>query len=412
MRSKAAAALCAGIATLAVAGAGAVSDPAAAADAGVRVRAIASPAGPKSGQVSLVTAPDGRVFLSWVEPAGDAGHDLRYAILAESGWTAPATVARGAGWFVNWADFPALAILPDGSMAAHWLERSGPDTYAYDVRITRSFDGGATWSAPFTPHRDSTQTEHGFVSMFPAAGGALGAIWLDGREMTPGDDGHGHGAMTLRYGAFGKEGPPVEEAVLDAMVCECCQTSAAVAADGPVVVYRDRSDGEVRDISIVRRTAGGWSAPTTVASDGWKIEGCPVNGPAIDARDTLVVVAWFTAARDTPRVKLAFSTDGGASFGAPVVIDDGAPSGRVDVALAGDGTAMVTWLERVGGAGEVRARRVSPTDGVGPAMTIAPSGTARSSGFPRMTISGNELVVAWIGSGSEPGVRTAAVTLR
>jgi hypothetical protein len=37
-----------------------------------------------------------------------------------------------------------MVALPDGSLAAHWLVKSGSGTYAYDVNISRSFDGGKT----------------------------------------------------------------------------------------------------------------------------------------------------------------------------------------------------------------------------------------------------------------------------
>lgn len=386
-----------------------------------QVTAIPSPADSGSSLPFVAAAPDGRTFLSWVERAGEKGHALKFSVLDGDEWSAPRTIAEGSGWFVNWADFPSIAVLPGGAIAAHWLERSGPDTYAYDVRISRSFDGGATWTPPLTPHRDSTQTEHGFVSLFPPPGagapGAFGAAWLDGREMAGGageghgggghDAGHGGeaGAMTLRYASFDSAGGVADEALLDERVCECCQTSAAVAAGGPVVVYRDRLEGEIRDIGIVRWVDGAWTKPARLSRDGWKIDGCPVNGPAIDARGADVAVAWFTAANDSPRVRLAFSRDGGGSFSEPVVVDDGLPSGRTDVAVLPDGGAIVSWLERVGGAGEVRVRRIAPDGTRSPSVAVAPSGTARSSGFPRMAFSGGRIVIAWTGD----GVRTATL---
>jgi len=318
----------------------------------------------------------------------------------------PRTIATGEDWFVNWADFPSLAIFPDSSMAAHWLARSGPESYAYDVRISRSYDGGTTWTLPLTPHRDSTQTEHGFVSLFPAPDGNPGAVWLDGREMTGGEGKHGGGNMTLRYVSLPRDGDPSGGVVLDEKVCECCQTSAAVTSEGPIVVYRDRLEGEVRDISIVRWSDDRWSSPQTVSRDGWTINGCPVNGPAIDASGSRVAVSWFTAAGDTPRVKIAFSRDAGATFDGPIVVDDGSPSGRVDIVLLDDGSAMVSWLERVAGGGELRARQVWMDGRLAPSMTIAPSGTARSSGFPRMVRSGEKIVFAWTGDGVRTAVRS------
>ena len=83
-----------------------------------------------------------------------------------------------------------------------------------------------------------------------------------------------------------------------------------------------------------RFTTTGWSGPSIVHADGWRIEGCPVNGPSVAARGAVAVVAWYTAAREEARVWLARSEDGGVTFGDPVRIDEGHPLGRVDVALA------------------------------------------------------------------------------
>jgi hypothetical protein len=71
-----------------------------------------------------------------------------------------------------------------------------------------------------------------------------------------------------------------------------------------------------------------------------------------------------------------------------------------------DGSALVSWLERVGeGAAEVRARRVWPDRRSTPAATIAPSSDARASGFPRMALAGDgSLVIAWTDAG-EAGTR-------
>lgn len=378
-----------------------------------QVRELPSPAGPGSGQPNLAVSPDGRIYLSWIERLGEGRFSLRFAMKEGEGWTAPRVIAEGANWFVNWADFPSMVALPDGSLAAHWLVKSAPGTFDYDVYIARSFDGGRTWGKPFVPHRDGVRAEHGFVSLFAAQDGALAAVWLDGREMKPAAadaHGHGHGNMTLRYVKIKRDGTLTDEAILDARVCECCQTSAAMTADGPVVVYRDRSDQqkEVRDISLVRLKAGKWSAPRPVFEDGWQLDGCPVNGPAVAAQGRRVAVAWFTAANGASRVKLAFSSDAGENFEAPVVVDDGNPAGRVDVLMLTDGSAMVCWLEKLPGGGEIRMRRIRPNGKSDPAIAISASGTARSNGFPQMARFGSTLVFAWTGA----RVLTAAMAVR
>jgi hypothetical protein len=367
------------------------------------VEALPVPAGPGSGEPHLALAPDGAVVMSWLEPEGD-GHQLRHAVLRGAAWSAPRTVARGEDWFVNWADFPSVVPIAGGLWAAHWLQRRPEGGYAYDVALALSRDAGATWAPALNPHTDGTATEHGFVTVFPWRG-AVGAVWLDGREMLPptgnpaNGHAHGEGGMTLRAAAIDAAGSISEETLLDGLTCDCCQTDVALAADGPVVFYRDRSPGEIRDIAVIRRTERGWSEPAAVSRDGWRIEGCPVNGPAADARGAEVVVAWFTAADDRPRVRLARSADGAATFGPPVDIDADAPLGRVDVVLLDDGDAVLCWLaaDRAGAA--VALRRVGRDGGSGPVRIVGTTSASRPSGFPQMVLSGERLVVAWTDAG-------------
>lgn len=371
------------------------------------------PAIPGAMAPSLTPAPDG-LLLTWLEPAPvKAGsgpearaHALRvsrFSLHGDNGdgrWSSPVTIAAGDDFFANWADFPAVAVAPDGSLTAHWLAKIGSGDYAYGIFLARSTDGGATWKPAGLLHSDRLPTEHGFVSWIPEGQG-LRAVWLDGREMLK------EGPMTLRTGLAGK---PESEELLDGRVCECCQTDVALAADGPIVAYRDRSDQEVRDMYVVRKTASGWSQPAPVHRDEWQIPGCPVNGPAIAAAGKRVAVAWFTAGSTTeprPRVQLAFSEDGGKSFGQPVLIDGEKPPGRVDLQLDPKGDAIVSWLGRPdGGQGEsaaVRLRRVSPRGKVGPPVTVAATSAARSSGFPRTALVGDRLWLAWVENAPDQG---------
>ena len=381
------------------------SDPSAA-----PVREIASPAGAGSMAPNLRAGSDGRVYLSWVEPGTTKRSVLRFSVLEGDRWSAPRDVATGDDWFVNWADFPSVVPLESGALVAHWLVKNGEGTFAYSVHTARSVDGGRTWRRPVVPHRDTTQTEHGFVSLVPWDGDRVATVWLDGRQF---EKGHGHGAateeMTLRFAAVGPDGRLTAEALVDARVCECCQTSAARTSEGLVVVYRDRSAEEVRDIGVVRYANGQWSEPALVHRDGWKIEGCPVNGPSIAADGRRVAVAWYTAAGDTPRVRVAFSTDAAARFGAPVEVDDGKPMGRVDVALLADGSALVIWLERTAEGGEIRARRVWADGKRGQAVTVTTTSVERASGFPHLVRTNDRIVVAWTEASKPPAVRTAVL---
>ncbi|MGI8734875.1 MAG: sialidase family protein [Pyrinomonadaceae bacterium] len=375
-----------------------------------------SPAGVDSREPDISVTADGRVLLSWVEKIGSKRYALRFATRNTGNWSPARTVAEGENWFVNWADFPSVIALADGSFAAHWLVKSGSDTYAYDVNIARSKDGGKTWGKPIIPHTDRTQTEHGFVSLIPLPDGRVGAIWLDGRNLKDVKD-HGDehtplpASMTLRYAAIDADGKLSDEGQLDDRVCECCQTSAALTAEGDIAVYRDRSEKEVRDIYFVTRQQGTWSEPRPVHADNWEISGCPVNGPAVAADVRRVAVAWYTEGNDQPTVKAAFSNDAGATFGKAIEVDDGETLGRVDVLLLPDGSALVCWLSGNAEGGAIKVRRVQPDGSLGPPAVIAKTDISRSSGFPRMARLGDEVHFAWTEFGKPSYVRTAKANI-
>ena len=207
-------------------------------------------------------------------------------------------------------------------------------------------------------------------------------------------------------GALGTEQP------LDLRTCDCCQVAATVTASGPIIAYRDRTDDEIRDIAVVRQVGGKWTSPSIVHADGWHIEACPVNGPALASRGDTVAIAWFTGAQDTARVHVAFSVDGGARFAAPVRVDGGAPAGRVGIALDENGDALVSWLERVPPEdAEVRVRRVARTGALGAPMTLTRTKAARASGFPRIVRRGNALVAAWTVPGDSARVMVGELSL-
>ncbi len=364
---------------------------------------------PGSSAPNLAAGADGSAVLTWLEPQGERRHALRVAVRTAGRWSEPRTIVASDSFFVNWADFPSLVALADGAWIAHWLARVPGGVYAYHVRLAVSRDQGATWSAPLTAHADDAPQEHGFVSLVPWDDSTAAAVWLDGRAMRlAGPAEEAEGDMTLRSRTVTSGGRLGPEALLDARTCECCQTALARTASGLVAAYRDRSPEEIRDIAVVRYAGGGWTPPTLVARDGWHYPGCPVNGPALAAAGDTIAIAWYTAARDTPRVFAAFSPDGGATWGPPRRVDDGHPLGRVDIELLADGSALVTWLESGRGGAEVRARRVPPGGPPPASWRVTESSDARSSGFPRLLRVGDEVLFAWT---TAEGIRVAAQPL-
>jgi hypothetical protein len=339
---------------------------------------------PTMGDVAApqMTVSGGKTLLSWLERTG-METALRFAERVPAGWSKPITVIASQHLVSNFADVPSVRVLADGSLVAHWLEMNGPDPEAYDLKIATSRDSGKTWAPPLSPHRDGTKTQHGFVSFFNTANG-VGLVWLDGRDTVG-----GKGAMTLRAATSisGKD-----DMLVAPRVCDCCPTAAANTADGPIVAFRGRTADEIRDIYVSRFDGKSWSAPVLVNSDGWKINGCPVNGPAIAARGRDVAIAWFTVQGGQGRAYVAFSSDSGRTFRAPVRVDDEGSTGRVQVELLADGSAAVSWIEFGKGPSQLKVRTVSSSGAKSRPTDIA---MGLGTQFPRMAAAKGELVFAW-----------------
>lgn len=376
------------------------------------IQEIPNPAGDNSGEPNLYVSDGGQVYLSWIEPGSTMKSSLRYSTFDSGSWSDSRIIAEGDNWFVNWADFPTMVSFSDGQLAAHWLAKSGDGTFAYDVNVALSNDGGVTWSSPLIPHRDGTATEHGFVSMLPWSDDSFFLTWLDGRNFSEDGKEPPTKEMTLRYTLIGKNGELGEEGYFDLRICDCCQTSAVRTTNGAVVVYRDRSEDEIRDISIVRNHKGTWQEPKNLYADNWKIMGCPVNGPSVDASGENVAVAWFTGVGGKGEVKVIFSGDEGDTFGVPVIVDDGRPIGRVGIVMLEDGAAIVSWMENTEDGAEIRIRHVQSNGLKDEAITVAQSKTSRASGFPQIAKSGDQLYFAWTEAGETPVIRTAVAQLK
>lgn len=369
---------------------------------------LKSPASSSSAEPFLFTTGDSTTYLSWIEK-NETKSEFKFSKLKTDGWSAPSLIDSGSNWFVNWADYPMITA--NGSqLVAHYLAKNGDGTFSYDVRITSSKDGGRSWSPASVLHDDGKQAEHGFVSWVPH-GEDFFVAWLDGRntamEGMENQEGHGghHGQMSLRAAVIDSDGKKLNEWELDNRTCDCCQTSAAITGNGPVVVYRDRSDDEIRDMSIVRYVDGQWTEPKSIYSDNWKIAGCPVNGPRVVSQGNKLAIAWYSMPDGKSQVNVIFSNDGGETFGQPIRVNEGAAIGRVDIVMLDSESAYVTWMEGTA----IKGTKVTEK-GKGIVSVIAISSESRSSGFPQLTKSGNQLIFAWTDD-KEKIVKTALVNL-
>lgn len=372
------------------------------------LKTLASPSDSSSAEPYLFTDKNGVVYLSWIEKVKETSF-LKFSSFSNDEWSKSRVIASGNNWFVNWADYPMLASDGEGNMIAHILEKSENGTYTYDVKTLTSSDKGANWSPSRILHDDGKKAEHGFVSLLPHQENYF-VSWLDGRNtVMESGTGHGnghHGTMSLRAAYINKAGIKSDEWELDNRVCDCCQTSAVLTANGPVVVYRDRSEDEIRDINIVRLVNGQWTKPKPIFSDMWKISGCPVNGPRADAQGNRLAIAWFSSPDKTGRVQVIFSNDGGASFNTTIKVNESETIGRVDLVMLDEKSAMVSWME----GSEIKAVRVYSNGKKDPSMVIATSSESRSGGFPQMTRSRNRVIFAWSDT-KEKTIKTSSLTL-
>jgi hypothetical protein len=369
------------------------------------VGSIVWTAPPGSSKPYLTRNGRGDLLLTWFEPRPGQRYALRATRTRGGRWEEPRTIAESDRFFVNWADFPSIVETSGGSLVVHWLEKTADQPYAYHVRLSRSADQGLTWSPAITAHLDRSPGEHGFVAMVPDTEDGVAIAWLDGGAMAA----EKGGAMNVRVATLAADGTMRGELVLDDRTCECCQVAMTQTRAGLVAAYRDRSPEEVRDIAIVRQVEGRWTAPAIIARDNWVWKACPVNGPSISASGDALGAAWFTGSGRN-QVKVAFSRDGGASFGSPITVDEGDPLGRVHLQLIEPGRGVVTWLEAAGDGAEWRVRRVSASGVAGRPITLGRTSRTRDAGFPRTAVVGSDLFLAWTDPGSGPSQSQVRVT--
>ncbi|MCF6308155.1 MAG: hypothetical protein L3J09_09385 [Flavobacteriaceae bacterium] len=347
-----------------------------------------------------------KIFMSWVTKS-DTVSTLKYASFNKNKWSDAIEITSGKDWFVNWADFPVIAE-NNGNILTSLLQKSAKGTYTYDVKLNLFSKEKNQWKNNFLLNLDGKQSEHGFVSMLPSGENSFFVTWLDGRTLV--DMPKGKEQMTLRGAIITQEGEITNDILLDDRTCECCNTAATMTENGSIVVYRNRSEKEIRDIAIVRFENGKWTAPQIVIEDNWHIPGCPVNGPAIVALGPNVALAWFTAANDNAKVQIAFSEDNGATFGLPVRIDNGNAMGRVDLVMLDANNAVVSWMEPSGLDTVIRIVKVSSDGTQGKPLTITKTRSERSSGFPQMEVLDDKIYIAWTSLEEEkPSIKFVSV---
>jgi hypothetical protein len=337
---------------------------------------------------------NGSLSLSWISSKEENKAFLNYSQYKKGRWIKPQVIASGSDWFVNWADFPAHAINQDLIITSH-LKKSASGTYTYDVILNLQKLSGEKIRENFLLNTDGVKAEHGFVSIMANNEKGFFITWLDGRNTIEKKLEGDHKPMTIRFAEITDKGDVIKESELDASTCDCCQTSIAITNDGPIVVYRDRSEEEVRDIYIVKNINGTWEKPNAVHDDGWIINGCPVNGPKVAVNSKNLAVSWFTVSNNHPLVNVSFSKNNGNSFGAPLKVNDHDAIGRVDVAFLNDEEVIVSYMEVDDIGTYLRIKKVSFDGKISEPITISKIDGGRNTGVPQLEIIDSEIFIVW-----------------
>ena len=344
-------------------------------------------------QPSLVSK-NGSLSLSWISSDDEKKAALNFSQFKEGKWINPQTIVTGSDWFINWADFPTHAINEDLILTSH-LKKSDSSTYTYDVVLNLQKLNGEKIKEDFILHSDGTKSEHGFVSIVSNNNKGFYVSWLDGRNtILKGPEGQ-HNPMTIRFAEVTNRGEIINEKELDSATCDCCQTSITGTDNGPVVVYRDRSENEIRDIYITRNINGLWEAPVPVHNDGWIINGCPVNGPKVASNLNNLAVSWVTVSNGRPIVNLSFSKSNGEDFESPIKINDLDATGRVDVVFINAKDVLVSYIEGDDNGTFLRIKKVSIDGKVSVPITISEIDGGRNTGVPQLEKFNDQIVIVW-----------------
>ena len=88
----------------------------------------------KSSEESYLFSDRNNVYMSWIE-TDSIDNYLYYSKLENNQWASKKLIVKGKDWFINWADFPSIAInSKTNKMIAHYLKKSYDLTFAYDIK--------------------------------------------------------------------------------------------------------------------------------------------------------------------------------------------------------------------------------------------------------------------------------------
>lgn len=349
---------------------------------------------------------DGARATAWVSAEGGGDQGVLHVQLGDTG--AVGTLRDTLGPIEPHGEAPPkLAFTRDGAIGALYAVGKvvpGRRFPASALRFARSEDGGRTWRAPVTVADSALFASYNFHALHAAPDGALYAAWLDGR--------HGKSAAYVARSDDGGATWSRNVRVDMGESCPCCRTALASGADGRLyMAWRSVLPGSVRDIVVARSDDRGatWRAPVRVHADGWVYDGCPHAGPAlaVDA-DGALHATWWTGKEGRAGVWYAKSTDGGASFGAPVAmgVADASRPAHAQLAVGDSGRVVVAWDDGTRAVPRVLVR-ASRDGGATFGEAVAASDSAAAAQFPVLGLHARTVTLVWAEQAAAVAARAA-----
>jgi len=388
---------------------------------------------------------DGKtVAVVWGATSPDSQTDVLLAVSGDGGATfaAPVRVNADKGGAQLTGEAPPRVVVGRALRSGReftvlWTAREGTNT---SIKLARSVDGGRTFGDA-VPLVTGAPGSRGWPALAVDRSGTAHAIWLDHRGLAPppatsASKAAPHKMHTmagaardsaidaqksgLYYASTRAPGPvPVGRGIAKG-VCYCCKTALAVRDGRLYAAWRHVYPGNLRDIAFTMSSNGGrtFASPVRVSRDGWEIEGCPDDGPAVvvDAAGVVRIVWPTVIPGTTPQggIFYASSTDGRTFTKRVRVPTLGSlkPS-HPTLALGAAGRVVVTWDELVNGRRVIAARLI--TTAANGAVTFGPHEILNEQGhgvYPVVATSGDASVVAWTTAGSDSVINVRRVNLR
>jgi hypothetical protein len=293
---------------------------------------------------------------------------------------------------------PKIAFGPENRVVISYTQPLAKP-YTGEIRMLRSDDGGASFSVPFTVHRDRQVITHRFESLAFDRGGVLHAVWIDKRDQVAATRENERGNRTGGYAGaavYRNEsrdgglsfGPDIK---LADHSCECCRIALAPTPEGGLAaMWRHVFEPSIRDHAFA--VLGGQTLPVRASFDDWKLDACPHHGPGLaPAAQGGYHAVWFGEKAGRAAVRYGRLSAGGAPQGEAQELPDPRAE-HADVVASGRQVA-IAWRSYDGVQTRLRAW-VSADDGAHFALRELAS-SKEENDYPRLLASPAGLRVLW-----------------